>query len=131
MSILSIAKKYVARGQAKPAGKIPKTTKVKAGQSVSSEHTGVNLALDLQLRVTEKSILLQEKGYVVFRVTRNANKHQIKQAVKNKFGVKVLAVKTLPVAARLRRRGNTVGKTRLWKKAYVKVDDVQKISVGP
>jgi large subunit ribosomal protein L23 len=63
--------------------------------------------------ITEKSTRLSDVNQVIFRVTRNATKPQIKRAVENLFKVKVKAVNTL----------NTKGKTKAWRgKAYEKPD---------
>jgi len=44
--------------------------------------------------ITEKSTMASENGAVVFEVSMDANKPQIKEAVENLFGVKVKAVNT-------------------------------------
>ncbi len=132
MSILTFAKKYISRDKqpaARPSGR-PEKKAMPSKASVASVSLDPS-NIDLLPRVTEKSVALQERGYATFRVASRANKHQIAQAVEMKYGVKVLGVRTVPVSARLRQRGNTIGKTSAWKKAYVKVNDVQKISVGP
>ena len=91
----------------------------------------VSFGFDMIPLVTEKGVLLQEKGFAVFRVPRQITKGQIRQAIKARYKVPVLAVKTISMAAKSRKRGRTEGKTAAWKKAYVKVDDIQKLVAGP
>jgi large subunit ribosomal protein L23 len=54
-----------------------------------------------------------------FRVARDANKIQIREAVEKRFNVKVLAVNTMTVRARERGMGKRRGTVPGWKKAIV------------
>ena len=71
--------------------------------------------------VSEKSYVLAEAGKYTFRVHDKAHKTQIRQAVEELFDVKVLAVRTVSVKSKPKRRGQTSGRTRHWKKAIVQV----------
>ncbi len=71
--------------------------------------------------VSEKSYALLGAGKYTFRVHENAHKTQIRQAVEEIFGVRVLGVQTMSVKSKPKRRGHTAGKTRRWKKAVVKL----------
>ena len=63
--------------------------------------------------ITEKSTLLSEHNAVVFKVSGDATKPQIKAAVEALFGRKVKSVNTLV----------TKGKSKRWKgKAYTRSD---------
>lgn len=75
----------------------------------------------LQLPViTEKSTLLKENfRTVVFRVLRDANKIEIRDAVEKIFKVKVESVRTANFHGKKRRQGRFVGRRSDWKKAYV------------
>jgi len=74
--------------------------------------------------VTEKSaILMDEDNTYVFEVSERANKLQIKGAIENYFGVKVVDVRTLVVRGKVKRFGRFYGKRSNWKKAYVKLAD--------
>lgn len=78
--------------------------------------------------ITEKATMLKEKYRVVtFEVHPKANKHQIKQAVEELFGVKVESVRVVKMRGKRRRRGLIVGKTKDWKKAYVKLKEGEKM----
>ena len=71
--------------------------------------------------VSEKSYALLGAGKYTFRVHEQAHKTQIRQAVEEIFGVRVLDVQTMTVKPKPKRRGYTAGKTRGWKKAVVQL----------
>lgn len=79
--------------------------------------------------VTEKGTDLMAEGKYVFEVDVRANKTQIKQAVEEIFDVKVRDVNTSRLPGKLRRRGQTVGRTRERKKATVTVAEGQQIPI--
>ncbi len=56
-----------------------------------------------------------------FEVAKDANKHEIKNAVEEAFGVQVEKVYTMMIRGKKRRLGRNVGMTRSWKKAIVKL----------
>ncbi len=70
--------------------------------------------------VTEKSNLMKETDNVVaFEVSLSSNKVEIKQAIERAFDVKVLEVRTMIVAGKVKRMGRNFGKRPNVKKAYV------------
>jgi large subunit ribosomal protein L23 len=72
--------------------------------------------------VSEKSYVLATANKYTFRVHPDAHKTQIKQAVEALFDdVKVVEVRTISVKSKPKRRGQTAGRTRSWKKAIVQV----------
>ena len=71
--------------------------------------------------ISEKSYALLAANKYTFRVHDDAHKTQIRQAVEEIFGVRVLDVRTSRVRAKPKRRGWTSGKTRAWKKAVVQL----------
>ena len=72
--------------------------------------------------VSEKSYVLAAADRYTFRVHPAAHKTQIRQAVEALFpDVKVVAVRTVSVKSKPKRRGLTAGRTRSWKKAIVQV----------
>ncbi|MBV9474022.1 MAG: 50S ribosomal protein L23 [Solirubrobacterales bacterium] len=71
--------------------------------------------------VSEKSFVLAETGKYTFRVDDRAHKTQIRQAIEELFEVEVVAVRTASVKSKPKRRGQTSGRTRHWKKAIVQV----------
>ena len=80
--------------------------------------------------ITEKSGNLAADGKTyVFKVSKDANKIQIKQAVESLFGVKVKSVNTLNTKAKDKRVGRYTGKTKTYKKAIVTLVDGQAIEM--
>jgi large subunit ribosomal protein L23 len=83
----------------------------------------------LQLPViTEKSTLTRENlRTVAFKVLRDANKIEIKDAVEKIFKVKVQSVRTAIFHGKKRRQGRYVGRRSDWKKAYVTLKQGEKM----
>ncbi len=78
--------------------------------------------------VTEKGVTKKDSERTLcFEVDVDANKTQIRQAVETLFKVKVADVRTSTTAGKLRRRGRFAGYRSDWKKAYVKLQDGQKV----
>jgi large subunit ribosomal protein L23 len=71
--------------------------------------------------VSEKSYALLSANKYTFRVHDNAHKTQIRQAVEEIFGVRVLEVRTMSVKSKPKRRGYSSGRSRSWKKAVVEL----------
>lgn len=70
--------------------------------------------------VSEKAVGAADvSGQVVFKVTRDASKPEIKAAVEKMFDVKVDAVRTLIMKGKTKRTRFGMGKRSDWKKAYV------------
>ncbi len=79
--------------------------------------------------VTEKSTRLKEiDNYYVFRVNRNANKQEIKEAVQKAFSVKVASVRTMTMPGKPKRLGRFEGRTPAWKKAIIKLKEGEHIA---
>ena len=71
--------------------------------------------------ITEAAIAnIQQKKYT-FRVAKDANKIEIKNAVEEIFGVEVEKVTTITMKRKPRRMGYHYGYTAQWKKAIVKL----------
>jgi large subunit ribosomal protein L23 len=78
--------------------------------------------------VTEKSnIGREERNLVTLAVDPRANKHDVKRAVEELFGVNVLDVHTLRMPHKSRRVGRFQGRKTQWKKAVVRLAEGQKI----
>ena len=93
----------------------------------------MSLALEQVIRrpiaLTEKAARLKmDCNQVIFEVSRDANKVQIRSAVEELFGVKVVSVNTMIQRGKMKRMGRTYAKRRNWKKAVVTLregDDIQ------
>jgi large subunit ribosomal protein L23 len=79
--------------------------------------------------VSEKSFVLAEAGKYTFRVHEKAHKTQIRQAIEELFEVRVVGVRTASVKSKPKRRGQTSGRTRQWKKAIVQVAEGDTIPI--
>ena len=71
--------------------------------------------------VSEKSYALLAANKYTFRVDPRAHKTQVRQAVEEVFGVRVIDVRTMSVKSKPKRRGHTAGRSRAWKKAIVQL----------
>ncbi|AFK54468.1 MAG: 50S ribosomal protein L23 [Tistrella sp.] len=79
--------------------------------------------------VTEKSTMGSENDQVTFKVTLDATKPEIKQAVEKLFGVKVKAVNTLVQAGKTKRFRGRPGRRSDFKKAIVTLAEGQQIDL--
>ena len=70
--------------------------------------------------LTEKSSRLRDSSNkVIFEVSRDANKIQIKNAIETLFKVGVIDVNTLVMRGKDKRMGRGYAKLRNWKKAII------------
>jgi large subunit ribosomal protein L23 len=69
--------------------------------------------------ITEKSSMLQESNKYVFKVHKNSNKIQIKQAIEEVFDVTVEDVNVMKVKGKNKTYGRNRVLTPSWKKAMV------------
>lgn len=80
--------------------------------------------------ITEKSAVVSSNGQTyVFKVNKDANKYQIKDAIEKAFGVKVVKINTLNTKPKDKRVGRYTGQTKTYKKAYITVADGDKIEL--
>ncbi len=78
--------------------------------------------------ITEKTALaMQNANQYAFKVRRDADKTEIKQAVELMFDVKVAGVQVVNEPGKDRRFGGRIGRTQDWKKAYVRLAEGQAI----
>lgn len=81
------------------------------------------------VQLSEKATLLTEtNNEYVFKVDPRANKLEIKEAVEKLFGKKVETVRTANYNGKKKReRRADFGRTKNWKKAFVKLADGEAI----
>jgi len=78
--------------------------------------------------ITEKSTHLKENQQTLtFKVTRNASKIEIRNAVEKIFKVKVGSVRTAIFHGKIKRQGRYSGRRPDWKKAYVTLKKGEKM----
>ncbi|WP_417810066.1 50S ribosomal protein L23 [Thioclava sp.] len=80
--------------------------------------------------ITEKATMASEHGAVVFEVSKDSSKPQIKDAVEVLFGVKVKAVNTTIIKGKTKRFRGTPGRRSDVKKAYVTLEEGNTIDVS-
>lgn len=81
--------------------------------------------------VTEKTAGITADGNkVVFKVAKDANKVQIKQAVEEAFNVKVSNVNTINVRPKKKRIGRYTGATKAYKKAIITLAEGSKLDLS-
>ena len=85
-------------------------------------------AYDIIIRpiITEQSMEDLDIKKYVFEVAKDAGKIEIKNAIEEIFGVKVIKVNTINVNGKQKRMGANVGRTSSWKKAVVKLSQDSK-----
>jgi large subunit ribosomal protein L23 len=80
--------------------------------------------------ISEKATRVAEKrNQAVFKVARNAEKAEIREAIEKLFNVKVTGVQTLVMKGKNKRFGQFTGRRSDWKKAYVTLAEGQEIDL--
>ena len=79
--------------------------------------------------ITEKATAVSESNQVVFKVRRDATKPEIKAAIEQLFGVKVLAVNTILRKGKTKTFRGVKGKQQDVKKAIVRLSEGDTIDV--
>lgn len=78
--------------------------------------------------VTEKSsVLMEDRKILLFEVDLAATKVDVKRAVESLLKVKVATVRTAIAHGKVKRQGRFVGQRPDWKKAYVRLQDGEKL----
>jgi large subunit ribosomal protein L23 len=78
--------------------------------------------------ITEKgSTLKDENNQLIFEVSLDANKPEIKKAIEKLFKVTVLSVRTQNRMGKRKRMGRSVGRKRNWKKAVVTLKEGDRV----
>jgi len=79
--------------------------------------------------ITEKATNASEHNQVTFRVSLEATKREVKQAVEGLFDVKVAAVNTIRMQGKTKRVKGRVGQRSDYKKAIVTLAEGSRIDV--
>ena len=76
----------------------------------------------LGAHISEKATVIAEAAnQFAFKVTKDATRPEIKEAVEKIYGVVVQGVSTLNVKGKVKRNARGVSKKQSWKKAYVRL----------
>ncbi|MFA5925990.1 MAG: 50S ribosomal protein L23 [Parcubacteria group bacterium] len=73
----------------------------------------------LEQIISEKSTALGVQNKYVFRVRKDAGKHQIKEAIEGYYAVTVVGVNTIKISPKKRIVGRTIGYKKGFKKAII------------
>ena len=92
------------------------------------ENTGTAHRILKHHHLSEKTNLFSATGRYVFKVSREANKIEVKKAIEKVYDVHVTSVNMINVAGKKRRQGRTMGRTQDWKKAIVTLKNGERIS---
>ena len=80
--------------------------------------------------ISEKSAVLGDvSNQATFKVSLDAKKPEIKEAVEQLFNVKVANVRTTTMKGKTKRQGARLGKRSDWKKAYVSLEPGHEIDL--
>ncbi|MFK8022029.1 MAG: 50S ribosomal protein L23 [Pseudomonadales bacterium] len=81
--------------------------------------------------ISEKSTLCAEyNNQYVFKVSIDAKKSEVKQAIEKLFDVKVSGVQTLVVKGKMKRNRFGFNRKPGWKKAYVSLEQGHSIDIA-
>jgi large subunit ribosomal protein L23 len=80
-------------------------------------------------KITEKAAILAESNFYVFELEPNANKTEVKKAIKEYFDVDVEKVTIINLPKKKVQKGKIIGTKGGCKKAVVKVRKGQKIDI--
>ena len=124
IALMKRKKETTAKAPAKAKAKTEK--KVTKGGAVEAR------LYDVILRplVTEKTTRGAEQNKIVFEISRDANKKDVKDAVEAIFGVEVTKVNTLNVEGKVKRFRGQVGQRQDYRKAVVTLAAGQNIDVA-
>ncbi len=90
---------------------------------------GASYRILLKPQISEKATILSETGKYVFYVHNKSTKAEVKQAVKDVYGVKSIKVNFINVGGKKRRYGASLGKTSDFKKAVITLAQGKAIEV--
>ncbi len=79
--------------------------------------------------ISEKSTVIAEDGFYVFKVGKDTNKAEIKEAVEKMYKVNIVSVRVISVPSKKRRVGRIEGIRSGYKKAIVKVKQGERIDI--
>lgn len=79
--------------------------------------------------VTEKASQIGIQSKYIFAVSKDANKIEVKKAIRSVYNVNPLNVRIINVRGRSVRYGRSEGTTKAWKKAIITLKEGDKIEV--
>jgi len=132
MALLDVFKhKEVEKEAIKPVVKVEKKEIKKAVKKTNKVKTDIPFKVLESPHVTEKASILSEANKYVFKVSERSNKIEIKKAVEELYGVKVVDVNIIKIHRKKKRIGRNFGWKAGHKKAIVEIKKGQKIEIMP
>jgi len=108
---------------------IPAVEKEKSAKKIKKEETGEAYRILIKPLITEKGANLSSENKYVFEVAPEANKIEIKKAIKNVYGIEPININIINIPGKEVRFGRTKGRTKDRKKAIVTLKKGEKIEV--
>ena len=113
------AKKAPAKSKAAPAKAEEKKDEAPKQVTYVTRETGSAYKVLVRPIVTEKSTALQQMGQYAFEVAKDANKVEVRKAVKAVYGVTPTAVRVITVLGKPVRSRAGMARRASWRKAMV------------
>lgn len=124
-----VVKKTASKVVSKTETPATSETKIEQSDKARKEDTGDAYRILLRPLVTEKATNLASENKYVFEVSPDANKVEVRKAIKNVYGLNPVSVNILNVSGKKIRFGKTSGRTKNKKKAIVAFKKGEKIEV--
>ena len=140
MGLFDFFKKKPSFSKATEGKKIEKKVEKKVGKEVKArpeikkprkKASGMAYRVLSSAHVTEKATRLEAEDKYVFKVLLKANKTEIKKAIENLYGVKVINVRIINIHRKQIRLGKQKGWKKGYKKAIIRIKKGQRIEVMP
>ncbi len=130
MAILDKIKKTVKNQDESASVKKEEKKGVKKSEKLAKSSDVVYYGILREPYITEKTAMMGQENKYAFKVRRDANKIDIKNAVENIFGVTVVSVSVINTPSKNVRLGRYEGRKPGFKKAIVKLKEGDKIDIG-
>lgn len=119
MALFKRKKESSAKGQTakKKQGKQQKRSAAAKKRQISSQSRA--FAVLKRPLLTEKGTFLGALNKYFFEVDQRATKQEVRKAVEEIYGVRVIKINMIRQLGKARRSGKVAGRTRNWKKALV------------
>jgi len=116
-----------------PDGKLvaaPKKTETKTKKiKPKKEDTGEAYRVLIKPLISEKGSFLGQYNQYIFSVAPQANKIEVRKAIKKVYGVDPIKVNIMNISGKKVRYGRSEGRTKHWKKAIITLGSGQKIEI--
>ena len=113
----------------KEAIKKPETKREEKTASKTNPLSRISNKILVKPLISEKAAIGEQEGLYVFVVSKDANKYQIKEAVKEVYGETPEKIRVVNVEGKRTYGGKREGKRQDWKKAFVKMPKGKTINI--